>query len=264
MTSSRTQDSVPQPAALPEYHVILQNTDWGSLGTPTGTGGFLPAALMRLLDPDPVVRAAGTREALIAHQNSIYEATVPVAQFVAAILDHPATAAGENNAAPGASASRPPTRAVLLNWLSSTACDADDETVAIGDRHNEGRYLDIDSKMRAFRDLRPRFYDAVRPLLDAADPAIRDAALLAAIPLAEHPDLTDHRDELAAHARRLLATNTDRYTRDRTLDALRTWGHDVTNLESPDDVQARERYARLRAERENPSSWGGYTDDPPF
>ncbi|MFE3205845.1 hypothetical protein [Embleya sp. NPDC059237] len=254
----------PPPEAVPEHRVILENTDWASLMAPQGSGGFLPAALTRLLDVNPAVRAAAAEEALIGHQNTIYEATVPVARFVAAILDHPAIAAGEDDTATEVGASRPPTRAVLLNWLDDTAFDADDETVACGNRAFDGRYLDNDPDMRAFRDLRPRLFRAVRPLLDADNPAVRDAAVLAAIPLAEHPDLTDHHDELAAHARRLLITGTDRYTRDRALGALTKWGHDVSTLENPDDVEARETYARSRATRENLGDWGGYADDPPF
>ncbi|MFF7251320.1 hypothetical protein ACFZBU_46590 [Embleya sp. NPDC008237] len=256
----------PPPQALPEHRVILENTDWVSLMAPQGNGGFLPKALTRLLDVDPAVRAVAAGEALIGHQNTIYEATVPVARFIAAILDHPAVAAGEDEPAAHGGASRPPTRAVLLKWLDDTAFDADDETVACGNRACQGRYLDIHVDLKAFRDLRPRLFRAVRPLLDAGDPAVRDAAVLAAIPLAEHPDLTGHHDELATHTRHLLATRTDRYTRDRALEALKSWGHDVSALENPDDIEARETYARSRAARENPGDgeWDGYADDPPF
>ncbi|MFI1585057.1 hypothetical protein [Embleya sp. NPDC020630] len=234
----------PLPEALPEHRVILENTDWASLMAPQESGGFLPEALMRLLDADPAVRAAAAEEALIGHQNTIYEATVPVARFVAAILDHPAVAAGEDETAAHGSASRPPTRAVLLKWLDDTAFDADDETVTCGNRACQGRYLDMHVDLKAFRDLRPWLFRAVRPFLDADDPAVRDAAVLAAIPLAEHPDLTGHHDELAARARHLLATRTDRYTRDRALDALESWGHDISALESPDDIEARETWRR--------------------
>src|SRR5262245_46557013 len=111
--------------------------------TPCGTGGFLPDALRRLLDPDPAVREAGAVEALISHQNTIYEATVPVARFVAAILNDPATETGEDDAAAHAGASRRPTRAVLLDWLSSTAYDADDATLAARERRFDGRYLAV-------------------------------------------------------------------------------------------------------------------------
>ncbi|MFI1585774.1 hypothetical protein [Embleya sp. NPDC020630] len=254
------------PEGLPEHRAILENTDWASLMAPQGSGGFLPEALTRLLDADPAVRAAAAEEALIGHQNTIYEATVPVARFVAAILDHPVVAAGEDDTAAEVGASRPPTRAVLLKWLDDTAFDADDETVACGNRACQGRYLDIHVDLKAFRDLRPRLFRAVRPFLDADDPAVCDAAVLAAIPLVEHPDLTGHHDELAARTRRLLATRTDRYMRDRALDALKSWGRDISALESPDDIEARETWARSRAARENPGDgeWDGYADDPPF
>ncbi|MER5835113.1 hypothetical protein ABT116_30840 [Streptomyces sp. NPDC002130] len=79
--------------------------------------------------------------------------------------------------------------------------------------------------------------------------------------------LTAHRAELVGHARRLLATSTDRYNRDRVLAAMKAWGHDTSDLENADDIATRERYARLKAERD---SWGatdgtgGYSEDPPF
>ncbi|MEV6079984.1 hypothetical protein AB0L80_33455 [Streptomyces sp. NPDC052069] len=72
---------------------LLDGTGWASLAAPNETGESQPAALERLLDLDPAVRAAAAKDALdaVAHQNSIYEATVPVALYVAAILNHPAT-----------------------------------------------------------------------------------------------------------------------------------------------------------------------------
>ncbi|MEU6890055.1 hypothetical protein ABZ918_33725 [Streptomyces viridosporus] len=261
MTNSRGQKDESHLVELPDHQELLDNTDWASLQTPTGTGEFLPAALARLLDADPVVRAAAVDNALgaVTHQNTIYEATVPVALYVAAILNHPATAAGdfrqEADRAP-----RYPTRAALLDWLSSTAYDADDECVAIGERSSGSAFLDECPDMRAFRDLRPAIYSAVHPLLGHHDANVRDAALVAAIPLAEHPVLTSHRGELADHARRLLTTSTDRYKRDRVLEALKEWGHDISGLENSDDIAAREFHARRIAE-----NWaGGCAEDPPF
>ncbi|MFJ1933396.1 hypothetical protein ACIOGZ_12165 [Kitasatospora sp. NPDC088160] len=157
---------------------------------------------------------------------------------------------------------RRPTLVRRLGWLSDTAYDADDECVAIGERHFGERFLDEYGEMRAFRDLRPALFSAVHPLLDHDHADVRDAALLTAIPLAEHPLLASHRGVLVDHAHRLLATSTDRYNRDRALDALKAWGHDTGDLENADDIAARERHARLVAER---ASWtGGYTEDPPF
>lgn len=162
------------PGGLPYHRTLLDGTDWAALGTARGDGGFLPAVLTRLLDPDPAVRAGALRELEpVRHQDSFYEATVPVALYVAAILADPATSAP----------------ATLLEWLGSLAHEADDECVAIGERHFKGGYLETYPELRAFRDQRPVFYRAVSLFLDHDDPAVRDAAVTAALPLTEHPDL---------------------------------------------------------------------------
>jgi hypothetical protein len=245
----------------------LDGTDWASLATPYGTGESLPAALTRLLDPNLSIRAAAAREALhaVTHQNTIYEATVPVALYVAAILNHPATAAGGHvNQADLQLPS--PTRETLLDWLGYTAYDADDECVGMGQRHFGEGFLDASPAMRAFRDLRPVIYSAVEPFLTDDNAKVRDAALVAAIPLAEHHALTEHRNELADHAHRLLSTSTDRYKRYRALEALKAWGHDVSALESASDGAARELHTRMA----DPDLWwarngtGDCAEDPPF
>ncbi|MGW2705472.1 hypothetical protein [Streptomyces sp. NPDC001340] len=261
MTNSRSQSDEPHLAEIPHHQELLDGTDWSSLETPSGTGERLPAALARLLDTDPVVRAAAMVDSLgaVIHQNTIYEATVPVALYVAAILNHPASERGDlgQDTAP---ALHYPTCAALLEWLSNTAYDANDECVAIGERIWGDGYLDEYPEMRAFRDLRPAIYSAVHPLLGHVTPNVREAALVAAIPLAEHPVLAPQQGELADHARSLLTTSTDRRRRDRVLEAMEAWGHDISGLENADDVAAREFHARRIAER-----WtGGYVEDPPF
>jgi hypothetical protein len=70
----------------------------------------------------------------------------------------------------------------LLEWLSGTAFDADDECVAIGERHFGTGFLDEDREMRALRDLGPAIFSAVHPLLSHDDADVRDAALVAVIP----------------------------------------------------------------------------------
>ncbi|MFE6098014.1 hypothetical protein ACFQ7M_39620 [Streptomyces massasporeus] len=270
MTNSRSRIENPRPHELPHYQALLDGTDWASLETPSGpgTGESLPTALARILSPDPVVRSAAADDALrkVTHQNTIYEATVPVALYVAAILHHPAIGADYF----GHDADTPPHRPTLLKlleWLSATACDADDECVAHGERHCGEDFLGGYEEMREFRDLRPAIFSAVHPLLSHDNAGVRDAALIAAIPLAEHPGLTARRAELVGHARRLLATSTDRYNRDRVLAAMKAWGHDTSDLENADDIATRERYARFKAERD---SWGatdrtsGYSEDPLF
>ncbi|MFE2018868.1 hypothetical protein ACFW9O_12620 [Streptomyces sp. NPDC059499] len=268
MTHSRSRTGNPRPHELPHHQALLDDTDWASFATVCGTGEALPTALASILNPDPAVRAAATDEALrsVTHQNTIYEATVPVALFAAAVLDHPAVAAGDF----GHGADTPPHRPTLvrlLEWLSDTAYDADDECIAISEGHFGKGFLQEDREMRAFRDVRPAIFSAVHPLLGHDNADVHDAALLAAIPLAEHPLLTAHRAELVDHVGRLLATSTDRHNRDRVLDAMQAWGHDTSALENADDIAACERYARLNAERD---SWwaadgtSGYSEDPPF
>lgn len=123
-------------------------------------------------------------------------------------------------------------------------------------------YLDDHAATRAFRDARPVMFSAVRKFLDHGDPDVRHTALVAAIPLVEHPALVPHRTALADHARSLLVTSTDRHHRDRALSALKGWGHDVGGLETTSDVAARERCARLAAA--HAALQGGFSQDPPF
>ncbi|MEU1694245.1 hypothetical protein [Streptomyces hirsutus] len=258
MTSENQQTEDLTSDALPHYQSLLDGTDWASLGTARRDGGFLPAALSRLLDPDPAVQTRAISELEpVRHQNSFYEATLPVALYVAAILNHPATATvvPDRRTEPERGY---PVRAALLDWLGSLAYDADDECLAIGERHFNGDYLDDYPEMRAFRDHRPAFYCAVSPFLNHEDTAVREAAIVAALPLIEHPALTSHRDELGRRVRRLLATSTNRYDRSRCLAALKNWGCDTTALETTADIAERTRHVRG-------GDWaGGYMDEPPF
>ncbi|MFE6177058.1 hypothetical protein [Streptomyces sp. NPDC056464] len=253
MTSEKPHADDFASLGLPQHQALLAGTDWASLGTARGDGGFLPAALARLNTPDPAVQIRALRDLEpVCHGNSFYEATLPVALYIAAILTHPATATAGTEPASGY-----PVRAALLDWLGSLAYDADDEGVAIGERHFSGSYLDDYPEMRAFRDQRPTFYRAVSLFLGHEDTAVREAAVVAALPLVEHPDLTRHREELGRHAHHLLATSTNRYHRSRSLDVLRVWGHDTTALETTADIASRDHVGE--------GIWaGGCTEEPPF
>ncbi|MEV5321597.1 hypothetical protein AB0K92_28795 [Streptomyces sp. NPDC052687] len=252
MIDSRSQALSRKLDELPHHQALLDGTDWASLATPYGTGAPLPAMLTRLLDPDPAVRAAAATDAFdeVTHQNTIYEATVPVALYVAAILNHSSTAAGELAPYTGPPPRRP-TRARLLDWLETTAHDADDQSFATHARICGVGFLCEYRPMHAFRDMRPAIFSAVQPSLDHDHREVRDAALVAAIPLAEHPAFTTYRAELADHARRLLATSTDRSRRGRVLDALAAWGHDISGVETTNDMAARELRNRLA----DPDDW---------
>ncbi|MFF3675840.1 hypothetical protein ACFYYS_17915 [Streptomyces sp. NPDC002120] len=247
------------PDRLPHCQELLEGTDWASLATPYGTGESLPAALGRLLDPNPAARAAAVKDVSdeVDHQNTIYEATVPVALYFAAILNHPATEVGDLDHDADVP-SRHPTRASLLNRLGATAYDAE---YLFG----EG-FLQACPDTRAFRSLRPAIYSAVQPFLGHDNAKVRDEALVAAIPLTEDPRLTTHRAELVEHARHLLTTSSNRYHRDCALNALNAWGYDTSDLENANDIASRELQARLA----DFDYWlanhgtGGGTEDPPF
>ncbi|MER5480676.1 hypothetical protein ABT026_27430 [Streptomyces sp. NPDC002734] len=240
--------------ALPQYQDVLAGTNWASLRTPWGMGEALPGGLVQILSPDQAVRSAAIGTALggVTHQNTIYGATVPVALFVAAILQHPAIEADDAHSSPGTSA-----LVRLLAWLGDTAYDADDASVAI----------DEYAEMCQFRDVRPALFSAVRPLLSHENAYVRDAALVAAVPLSEHPALRQHRAELAIHARRLLASSTEPRHRIRAFDAMKAWRQPSRHLETVADVLARERFARARARFDG--VWthkksDGHCEEPPF
>jgi hypothetical protein len=208
--------------------------------------------LARLLGPD--LTAEETRQALdalepVRHQDTIYEATVPVALCVAAVL---ARRAGQHpGAADGVSV-------LLLGWLAGVARDSDDACVAAGDRYFEGRYLDGYPAVVAMRALRPALYLAVAPFLEDPDTAVRDTALDAALAFAEHPDLVPHCDGLAEHARHLLLASDNQWRRWQAINALTAWGHDTRGLTRPGDDDRSPYVSGL--------SWGGGWEpgDSPF
>ncbi|MFF3254631.1 hypothetical protein ACFYWP_27260 [Actinacidiphila glaucinigra] len=225
MHESHSGAGAPCEPDLPPYQAVLTETDWGSLRTPFGNGEGIPEVLARLLAPDPAIQVAALSELVetVNHQNSIYEATAPAALYVAGILTHPAAAnlRAYRNV---------PIRATLLNWLASVAYDASDETVGRIERYFPGS-LTPGTTMAAFRGLRPTLYRAVAPFLQDGHEDVREAAVVAALILAEHPALAEHRDHLAVHARRVL--DTSGYGPDRRVawNALAAWGHDVPGPE---------------------------------
>lgn len=248
MNHSRSNAGAPREPDLPPYQVVLAETDWGSLQTAFGNGEDLPKVLVRLLEPDPRVQITALSELgeLVGHQNTIYEATAPAAMYVAGILTHPA-----------AMTLRPyrhvPIRATLLNWLVSVAYDASDEIVGRTEQYFPG-FLTRSTTMAAFRDLRPMLYRAVAPFLQDSQEDVREAAVIAALILAEHPALAEQRDHLAVHARRILETSSDDPNRRVAWKALEAWGHDVPDADHF---------------REEPWDWGPHSDgrgdvEPPF
>ncbi|MFI6157688.1 hypothetical protein ACIBCA_33955 [Kitasatospora sp. NPDC051170] len=194
MNHSSSKAGAPHEPDLPPYQAVLAETDWASLETAFGNGECLPEVLAQLLEPDPKAQVTALSELteLVGHQGTIYEATAPVAVYIAGILAHPAvmTLRPYRNV---------PFRATLLNWLASTADDASDEVVDRTERYFPG-FLAPGTTLAAFRDLRPMLFRAVSPFLEDSHEDVREAAGLAALVLAEHPALAQHRDHLAVYA----------------------------------------------------------------
>ncbi|MGW1465265.1 hypothetical protein ACWCPT_13090 [Streptomyces sp. NPDC002308] len=140
-------------------------------------------------------------------------------KIVSSVLTHPAAM----NLRPYRNV---PIRAALLNWLVTVAYDASDEVVGRTERYSPG-FRTPGSIVAAFRDLRPMLYRAVAPLLRDSHGDVREAAVAAALVLAEHPAVAEHRDHLAVHARAILDAGGDVLNRRVARTALEAWGHDV-------------------------------------
>ncbi|MFJ2649027.1 hypothetical protein ACIO1C_20100 [Streptomyces sp. NPDC087420] len=248
MTHSRSPARAPREPALPPYQVVLAETGWGSLQTAFGSGEDLPKVLAQLLEPDAKVQVTTLWELgeLVGHQNTIYEATAPAVMYVAGILTHPA-----------AMTRRPyrdsPVRATLLGWLASTLHDASDEIVARNEEYFPG-FLNRSTTVAAFRDLRSMLYWAVALFLHDSHEDVREAAVTAALLLAEHPALAGHRAHLAVHARRILDTSSNDPNRRLAWRALGAWGH---NPPGPEPLSE-------EAEDQGPHSDGRGDLEPPF
>lgn len=206
---------------LPDPAALLRSTDWASLECAAGSAKDIPATMALLFDTDPEVRVWAVDHGLSAvrHQNTIYEATLPAASYVAAILTDPRTTVTAPHTGWDLNPRQCSLRAALIDWLGELGMDADEEILALRARRGSS-YPDFD----ALRALRPVLFRAVAAFLHDDDLSVRHAALAAAVSFAEAPELAGSRPELVECARSLLASSTtDRYHRDRATDALTAW-----------------------------------------
>lgn len=245
-TRSMSMKSRQGRAVDPEE--LLLRTDWSSVEhCCPNVAPATPVILRQLLDDDAGRQGAALRDLrqAVTHSNTFYSATTPAASFVAAILGDTRTLAEVTDQRPCGTAdfSEEPRfllRAGLLNWLGSTAWDANEESP-------DGYDADIE----AFRALRPTLYDAIQPFITDENASVRDAALAAALPLLASPELAHHADRLRDGVR-ALATDSTLY-RQRAIDTLASWGEDITPFH-----RYRHTPADVLAQKE------GFDDDPPF
>ncbi|MFE6905472.1 hypothetical protein [Streptomyces erythrochromogenes] len=209
---------------------LLLRTDWNAVEhCCPDVAPATPVLLLELLDDDPGVQGWAFRALVEAHtrQQVFYTATAPAARFVAAVLGDPRTLRPVTDRVAQEEVEHGPQapfllRAGLLDWLGDSVVEA------IAQR---ARPYGDQEDLEAFLDLAPEFHAAARPFLDggaAASPEVREAALgllLAVLRLPALADrIPDHRDLVRATALR------DGPHRLRAVDALSSWGEEVTHL----------------------------------
>ncbi|MFD5922695.1 hypothetical protein ACFVYP_39220 [Kitasatospora sp. NPDC058201] len=165
------------------------------------------------------------------HQETIYGATAPAAQYVAAILGDPrarAEADWEHRAG------RRSLRAELLDWLCWFA-----DTASYPPEDGPGVAGDI----VASQAVRPAVYADVAAFFDDPDVRVREAALAAAGLLLAAPSLAHRIPQIAPAVRRVLAASADSRHRWIARHCLQAWGEDIGELLAEEEE-------RRRAERE--------------
>ncbi|ANZ40890.1 hypothetical protein BBK82_37810 [Lentzea guizhouensis] len=171
--------------------MILRDTGWDDLEHAYGPASDAPAQLSALLSEDEEAcgDALGFLDAAMLHQGSVYSATLPAAEFVAAVLDDRRVGVPCESALPWDGGERP-LRAALLEWLGSFA-----ESLTWDDEDDEED--EDDDPWVAGRALLPGLFDRVAPFLDDTGPAVRQAATGAVAHLLQADELAGRRADVA-------------------------------------------------------------------
>ncbi|MEV0743383.1 hypothetical protein AB0I51_47435 [Streptomyces sp. NPDC050549] len=244
------------------YRVLVTATNWAALGHAYGSAAEAPKRLAELLAQDQSVRtkALDYLHHALHHQNTLYEATVPAALCVAAIVPNPRTTSTvdkDHDSFPGCM------RTELLLWIASVAGEVTDEAEVHSRRH--GFPLDDYPPAVGIRRIRPQLYSAAVAYVDDTDRHTAEAAITACIRLLDDARLLHHRTALIPAIRQTLGTSELWQHRERAIDALDTWGEDSTGLEG-------QQNPFLFCDSDTPAdsaSWpmdtsGGYSEPPPF
>ncbi|MDX2679476.1 hypothetical protein [Streptomyces soliscabiei] len=209
---------------------MLADTDWAALEHGGGSAADSPAMLAALLEADQSVRTDALRYlySRLHHGNTLYDATVPTARYVASILSDARTTGaidkGESDF-PGC------LRAELLAWIASVAGEVTNEAEALYQR-SEHPLLDWPPAV-AVQALRPLLFAASAPYTADDDRHVREAALAACIPLLDDPRLLHYRRPLAPLVQADLGTSEFWQRRILAVDALDAWGEDPSGIELP-------------------------------
>ncbi|WP_214325299.1 hypothetical protein [Nonomuraea sediminis] len=214
-------DSPSDPLAL------IKQIDWASLEHALGPAVDTPAALADLLNGAPEAQAGAVDHLNdpVHHQNSLYSATAPAALYVAVILSDPRT----DTLVPGGEEVQwHPLRQALLDWLGSIADEVGIDAEATWLR--SGFSPEESPEFTAVRVIRPALFQTVSAFFQDANPIVREAAIAAAIPLLDAPELTGHQADLAPFVRSVLATTSNRVYRHIAVRGLGAWGQETASL----------------------------------
>ncbi|MGW5634465.1 hypothetical protein [Streptomyces sp. NPDC003832] len=249
--------------ALPTPLETLTETNWAELDHAYGPADDVPKMLVALTDVEQAVRTKALcyMNQVVHHQNTLYEATVPAALYVAAILPDPRTAYSvdkDRRSFPGNM------RAELLGWIDSVASEVTDAADAASSKF--GFPLDDYAPAVAVRSIRPLLFSAVFAYVDDSDRHVREAAIAACIPLLDDSRVRHQRTALVPMLRQTLGTSELWQYREQAIDALDAWGEDSTGLEGQRDPfefcntdlsvpDSRTRY---------PGADAGCSEEPPF
>ncbi|MFF4799725.1 hypothetical protein ACFY1U_15100 [Streptomyces sp. NPDC001351] len=256
---------IATPDEREEHRGLLTRANWPAVEHAYGYATEAPKMLAALLDQDQGTRtrALSYIHNALHHQNTLYEATVPAAQYVAAILSDPRTSRTVDKsryAFPGCM------RAELLRWIASVANEVTDDAGALSKHH--GFPLDDHAPAVGIQRIRPLLFAASLPYTEESDRHVREAALTACIPLLDDPRLLEHRPPLVPLIREVLGTSELWQHRERAIGTLDAWGEDSSGLEG-------QRNPFLFCDSDLPadgsSIWPtsrnsseGYSEEPPF
>ncbi|WP_243659492.1 hypothetical protein [Streptomyces sp. BK205] len=244
---------------------LLTGTDWAALGHAYGSAAEAPRQLAALLDADEGARtrALSYLHNTLHHQNTLYEATVPAALYVAAILSDPRGTRAvdkDRHSFPGCM------HAELLGWIASVANEVTNEAAVLSKHY--GFPLDDYAPAVGIQKIRPTLFAASLPYTGESDRHVREAALTACIPLLDDPRLLHHRRPLVPLIREALGTSELWQHRERAIDTLNAWGEDTSGLEGQ-----RNPFLVCDSDRpaDDPTTWSahrdsaqGHSEEPPF
>ncbi|MCX4812158.1 hypothetical protein OG601_16245 [Streptomyces sp. NBC_01239] len=210
------------------YRVLLTATNWATLEHAYGFAAEAPKRLAELLAPDQSTRtkALSHLHHTLHHQNTLYEATVPAALCVAAMLPNPRvsrTVDENHDSFPGCM------RTELLLWIASVADAVTDEVDVLRRRH--GFPLADYPPAVGIQQIRPQLYSAAVAYVDDTDREVAEAAITACMRLLDDPRLLHHRTALVPAIRQTLGTSDRWQHRGQAIDTLDAWGEDSTGLE---------------------------------